>query len=95
MKVRNIAYVLFVRIPIWYMAFSLALVMLLKWIPVKFTPLMLRRASQFRDDGNYHSEQKWVSLEEISPELINAILFTEDQRFWQHHGFDWVELQGM
>ena len=63
--------------------------MLLRWVPVRYTPVMLKRAFQFRDQGDYRSEQEWVSLEEISPELIHAVILAEDQKFWQHKGFDW------
>ena len=30
----------------------------------------------------------WVSLDEISPNLINAIISTEDKNFYKHNGFD-------
>jgi len=30
-----------------------------------------------------------VSIDEISPELILAVLASEDQGYLQHHGFDW------
>lgn len=95
MKGHRISYWLFVRIPFWVLVFSFALVTLLKWVPVRYTPLMLKRAFQFRNEENYHSEQKWVSLEEIAPELIQAVIAAEDQKFWDHHGFDWEELQMM
>lgn len=29
-----------------------------------------------------------VTLEEMSEPLINAVLVTEDRRYWEHHGFD-------
>jgi monofunctional biosynthetic peptidoglycan transglycosylase len=95
MKGRRIAYWLFIRIPFWGLVISFAFVTLLKWVPVRYTPLMLKRAFQFRSEENYHSEQKWVSLEDIAPELIQAVIAAEDQRFWEHRGFDWTELQGM
>ena len=31
----------------------------------------------------------WVNYEDISPHLINAIVSTEDKRFWDHKGVDW------
>ena len=31
----------------------------------------------------------WVSLDEVSPAFIHALLVIEDQRFAQHHGVDW------
>lgn len=95
MKGYRISYWLFVRIPFWVLVLSLALVTLLKWVPVRYTPLMLKRAFQFRNEENYHSEQKWVSLEDIAPELIQAVIAAEDQKFYSHHGFDWEELRAM
>ena len=34
----------------------------------------------------------WVGLAQISPNLINAVLVSEDVRFYTHHGVDWDEL---
>jgi penicillin-binding protein 1C len=31
----------------------------------------------------------WVPLEDMSPALLNAIVLSEDRRFWQHSGVDW------
>lgn len=38
-----------------------------------------------------HSAQRlpWVSLQELSPAMKNALLVSEDQRFYQHRGVDW------
>lgn len=85
----------FVRIPFWFIVTSIALVTLLRWVPVRYTPLMLKRAFQFRSDDSYHREQKWVSLEDVSPELIYAVVYCEDQKFYKHHGFDFAELEAM
>ena len=95
MKWHRITYWLLVRIPFWLLALSVILVTLLRWVPVRCTPLMLKRAFQFRNEENYHSEQKWVSLEDVAPELIQAVIAAEDQKFREHHGFDWDELRGM
>lgn len=32
--------------------------------------------------------QKWVPLKRISPYLIKAVIIAEDDKFWQHEGFD-------
>lgn len=88
-------YWLFVRIPIWFILASIAIVTLLRWVPVRYTPVMLKRAFQFRSEENYHSCQECVSLENISPELIKAVILAEDQKFYSHQGFDWDELQAM
>lgn len=31
----------------------------------------------------------WTPLEEVSPALIDALLFVEDRDFYKHHGVDW------
>jgi len=36
--------------------------------------------------------QAWRKLEGISPELVKAVLAGEDQRFFRHHGFDFIEI---
>ena len=31
----------------------------------------------------------WVPLTDISPALVDAVVFAEDREFWQHKGVDW------
>ena len=38
-------------------------------------------------------EKDWADLAEISPNLVRAVLASEDARFCSHHGIDFVELQ--
>ncbi len=35
------------------------------------------------------SNRKWVSLDQISPHMVDALIATEDHRFYEHHGIDW------
>ena len=42
----------------------------------------------YQGSGN----NEWVALEDISPELINAVLSTEDKNFYKHHGFDYLRI---
>ncbi|HRD87843.1 MAG TPA: transglycosylase domain-containing protein [Accumulibacter sp.] len=35
------------------------------------------------------SNREWVALAEISPQVINALIATEDHRFREHFGLDW------
>jgi monofunctional glycosyltransferase len=37
----------------------------------------------------------WVSLDAMSPHLARAVITSEDARFCEHHGVDWVEVQGV
>ncbi|MDR3412043.1 MAG: transglycosylase domain-containing protein [Formivibrio sp.] len=38
------------------------------------------------------SNREWVKLSQISPQVIDALISTEDQRFYEHHGLDWRRL---
>lgn len=33
-------------------------------------------------------DQRWVSLDAVSPHVVSALLAAEDQRFFEHHGVD-------
>lgn len=66
-----------------------------KWLPVRITPLMVKRMIEFRDDNAFKTRKKWVTIEEISPNMIKAVIASEDNRFEEHKGFDFKELQIM
>ena len=38
-------------------------------------------------------QQAWVSLGQISPYLVKAVLIAEDDKFWKHEGFDFESIQ--
>ena len=94
-KKRSIAYRLFVRLPFWAIVISIALVTILKWVPVWYTPVMLKYSVQYRKVEDYHTRQKWVPIEQMSPALIQAVIASEDNRFCEHKGFDWQEMERM
>ena len=94
-KKRSIAYRLFVRLPFWAIVISIALVTMLKWVPVWYTPVMLKYSVQYRKVEDYHTRQKWVPIEQMSPALIQAAIASEDNRFCEHKGFDWQEMERM
>ena len=56
---------------------------------------MLKRTIENAANLGYRNWQAWTSKENISPVLIDAILLTEDQRFYSHNGFDFQELRKM
>ena len=67
-------------------------VTLLRWLPVPRTVLMSIRNKEFKNDKNYQFRQVWVSLSEISPHIVAAVIASEDNLFYQHNGFDWKEI---
>ena len=53
------------------------------------TAFMQYREEQWADENrDMHITQKWVSMSNISPNIIKAVLIGEDDGFWKHDGFD-------
>ena len=74
---------------IFFFTSSILMVLVYKWLPVKFTPLMFIRNFQQTFDGRKSvTEHQWVPMEEINPELALAVWASEDQNFFIHSGFD-------
>jgi monofunctional biosynthetic peptidoglycan transglycosylase len=60
--------------------------------PVR-TALMRQRAEEAADAGaGFEVRQTWVPLEQISPNVVRAVVVAEDYRFRQHGGVDWLSL---
>jgi monofunctional biosynthetic peptidoglycan transglycosylase len=65
-----------------------------KWIDPPTTALHIeRRLQAWIHHKPYRERYKFIPLNQISPELQHAVVAAEDARFYQHHGFDWQELQ--
>ena len=71
---------------------STSWVLLYKWTPVKWTPLMLKRTVQNIGEKDYKNTRTWVDLEDISPVMVRAVMASEDGRFMEHWGLDLKEL---
>ena len=77
------------KVQLWFFGISLFLVVLFKFVPVPFTPLMVIRSMEQRMDGKpMILSHDWVPLEEISTNLQKAVIASEDQHFLTHYGFD-------
>lgn len=58
------------------------------------TALMAQRAEEAREAGRKpRVRQAWVSLGTVAPHAVAALLLSEDARFYQHGGVDWVEVE--
>ncbi|MDI1247040.1 MAG: transglycosylase domain-containing protein [Rhodoferax sp.] len=84
-----------------------ALLLLYVLLLIPFTPGIgdLRKAKSEAPsvllalDGSVLAEYKrvnrqWVKLDQISPHVVNALIATEDRRFYEHHGIDLRRLAG-
>lgn len=58
------------------------------------TSFMEYREQEWRREGkNLRIRQQWVPLSRISPFLIKAVTIAEDDKFYQHEGFDFEAMQ--
>jgi len=77
------------KLIVWLFVFSIAIVIVFKWVPVPITPLMvIRSVEQYRENKNSELKHNWVSIENISTNLQLAVICSEDQHFLTHNGFD-------
>ncbi|MBQ9559923.1 MAG: monofunctional biosynthetic peptidoglycan transglycosylase [Bacteroidaceae bacterium] len=68
-------------------------VFLLRWCPVYVTPLMFIRCGQQVWRGEkIRLHHHWVPMAEMAEPLPLAVMASEDQRFLEHHGFDFGEI---
>ena len=73
---------------------SLFLILLYKYIPVCYTPLMLTRSiEQLMENRKIRIARQWVPLSEISPYLVQAVIASEDNLFLVHAGFDFEQIE--
>lgn len=88
-KIKKILRFIFLKLPAWFIIFSVAWVLLLKWVPIFITPLMISRSIEHIDDKSFKTHKHWVSFEKISPEMSRAVIASEDDLFAKHNGFNY------
>jgi monofunctional biosynthetic peptidoglycan transglycosylase len=82
------------KIALWFLGISVGLVLVFKFIPVFYTPLMLTRSIENKMEGkDMVCSHEWVPLDRISRNLQKAVIASEDGRFLTHHGFDFEAIQ--
>ena len=74
---------------IYFFTISVLLVIIFRWLPVPFTPLMIIRCTEQISNGETLKLNKnWEPIDNISNKLQLAVVCTEDQNFLTHNGFD-------
>ena len=77
------------KLVLWFVALSVLSVLIFRFVPVPFTPLMITRAFEQKAAGKeMHSSHDWVSIDKISPNMQKAVIASEDDLFLQHSGFN-------
>ncbi len=79
---------------LWFFVLSTFSVIVFRFVPVPFTPLMAVRAVEnIAGDKELEFSHDWESLDNISPNLQKAVIASEDANFLNHHGFDFSAMR--
>ena len=77
-----------------FFASTILSVVVLRFVPVFFTPLMvIRCAQQVQEGRDIKLSHHWVPLEKMSPSMPVAVIASEDANFLTHHGFDYKAIE--
>jgi monofunctional biosynthetic peptidoglycan transglycosylase len=78
---------------VFYGAAALGLVAL-RWADPFTTAVHVeRRVESWVHHTHYAKSYRFLPLTRISPAFAHAVIAAEDTRFYQHHGFDWREVE--
>ena len=79
---------------LFFFVSTLLAVIIYRFVPVYVTPLMVIRSVQQIVSGDKPTcKHTWVSFDKISPHLPMAVIASEDNRFLEHNGFDFKEIE--
>jgi monofunctional biosynthetic peptidoglycan transglycosylase len=77
-----------------FWSFAALMLVAARWIDPPTTAVHMQRHLQaWIHEKPYRERYKFIPLSQISPDLQHAVIAAEDTRFYQHHGFDWHEVQ--
>jgi len=77
------------KVILYFLGISIGLVILFKFIPVPFTPLMfIRTFEQIGSNDKVVWKRDWVSIDEMGTSIQKAVIASEDGKFTTHNGFD-------
>lgn len=76
-----------------FIMYSVAVIILLKWFDPPTTAFIQSKSTNgfFVSVENYKNE--WMSIDEVSPYFPLAVIASEDQRFFEHNGFDFEQIE--
>lgn len=86
---------LFIQLPLWFCLISIGQVLLLRWVdPPASSFMAIHQVSAWLGgDFGYRIEYHWRDLPAVSAQLPIAVVASEDQRFPDHHGFDFQSMR--
>ena len=75
---------------------TMTITILFRWVPLPCSSLMIQRqvaSLLWQKDKEYRFRYRWVGLESISPYAPLAVIASEDQKFFDHMGFDFDAIE--
>lgn len=83
------------KIALWFFIISIGLTLIYRFIPVPVTPLMVIRLWEqaWDEKKDVRLYKDWVSIDNISKHMPQAVYAAEDQKFLEHNGFDWKAME--
>lgn len=92
---KKVIRILCLRVSLAFVVLSISWVLLYRYVPVTWTPLMLKRGIEYMGEEGYRNTRSWAGISEISPVMVRVVIASEDGRFMEHRGFDFQELRKM
>jgi monofunctional biosynthetic peptidoglycan transglycosylase len=93
-SLRRRALRLFFDLALCFVALTFVPVLVYRVIDPPTTPLMwIRWVESGNEESHPRFIRRWTPLKDVSPHLIRAVITAEDQKFFTHHGFDWVAVE--
>ncbi len=85
----------FYKTILWFLAISVGMVLLLRFVPPVTSSFMIQRVFEgvFTKNMKASIAYSWTSYENISRYAGIAVIASEDQRFPYHYGFDLKQIQ--
>lgn len=77
-----------------FFASTILSVVVLRFVPVWFTPLMFIRCyEQVKEGRELRLDHHWTPLTDMSNDMSRAVIASEDAKFLSHHGFDFKAIE--
>jgi monofunctional glycosyltransferase len=89
---RLIRWLVIAVVALW--SFAAVILVIFRWIDPPTTAVHIERHLQAAiRSKSYQERYKFVPLAQISLDLQHAVIAGEDTHFYQHHGFDWQQIE--
>lgn len=79
---------------VFFFLSTIIITIIFRFVAPPVTPLMIMRVfGQLADGKGLKMSKQWVSFSEISPNLVKAVITSEDNKFMDHNGVDFGAIE--